>query len=231
MCAQNVLYLFFSSSSFVSGDTNKKYVCICCAFWCCFFVAVTEFYFSSIYLLFFASSSSYVQQLQLMLDRMDMFLSSVNMHFAWFVFPFRFRFFVLTYNNRSRSSLSASLVNESVSVYSSRFRRQHGGSLSSSSSSLQCSNSSLWCSNSIRLGNNVSHPLQLQWSTTTKKITCNEKNVFKISEKITTATVLLYAHNGVSVCDVFTALQTISYWTMGKKVFSFLYFVHHKCAS
>lgn len=65
-----------------------------------------------------------------------------------------------TYNSRSRSSLSASLVNESVSVYSSRLRRQHGG-LSSSSSSLQCSNSSLWCSNNMRLGNNVSQPLQL----------------------------------------------------------------------
>lgn len=136
----------------------KKYVCICCIRNCyCSCYWVTFFYFLSVYFIF---SSSYVQQLQLMLHRMDMCLSSVNMHFAWF-FP-RCFCFVPTYNNRSRSSLSASLVNESVSVYSSRFRRQHGGSLSSSSSSLQCSNSSLWCSNSIRLGNNVSHPLQLQ---------------------------------------------------------------------
>lgn len=69
----------------------------------------------------------------------------------------------VTYNNRSRSSLSASLVNESVSVYSSRLRRQHGGR-SSSSTSLQCSNSSLWCSSNISDGNKVSQLLQLQRS-------------------------------------------------------------------
>lgn len=102
--------------------------------------------------------------------------------FCLFVYLSWIHFHLMTYNRRSRSSLSASLVNESVSVYSSRFRRQHGG-LSSSSSSLQCSNSSLWCSSNMRLGKRVSHPLQLLSDTYRVLRMIQRKNSRKIEKK------------------------------------------------
>lgn len=66
------------------------------------------------------------------------------------------------YNNLSKSSLSASLVQVSESEKSKSSRllcRQHGPWKSSVSS--QCSYSSLWCSRSISDGKRVSHALHL----------------------------------------------------------------------
>lgn len=117
--------------------------------------------------------------------------------FCLFVYLSWIHFHLVTYNRRSRSSLSASLVNESVSVYSSRFRRQHGG-LSSSSSSLQCSNSSLWCSSNMRLGKRVSHPLQLlsqmyrALRMVQRKFKKNRENMDKISTMLITYDNLLH---------------------------------------
>lgn len=66
------------------------------------------------------------------------------------------------YKSLSKSSLSASLVQVSLSDKSKSSRRlcrQHGPWNSSVSS--QCSYSSLWCSRSISDGKSVSHALQL----------------------------------------------------------------------
>lgn len=99
--------------------------------------------------------------------------------FAWYRVWFH-PFFRSFYNKRSKSSLSASLINESESEYSSLWNLwQHGGRFVYVSSSLQCSNSSLWCSSCINDEKSVSHPLHLCDEKVKQKKTnefCNHKN-------------------------------------------------------